>query len=264
MLFTLTILGSGTSVPSPGRRASAYTILAEDTQILMDCGSGALGSLVNAGGSLADLTGVLLSHLHLDHTADLVSLLFALKNPAGPRRTSPLPIWGPSGTAQHLEALKGVYEEWIEPPDCEVMVMELQPGHPLEVGPLAITPYEVEHLDQSLAFRVERQGASICYSGDTGPCAGLEAAAKGVDVLICECALLEDEEAPGHLTATEVGRVAELAGVGQVILTHLYERVVETDPVQRVKEHFDGPIWLGQDGMSLALDSEGGIAFRIP
>ena len=264
MLLSLTILGSGTSVPAPGRRSSAYLVEAGDTRILMDCGSGAVGSMCDAGVTVAEVDGVLLSHLHPDHTADLVPLLFALKNPVCPRRSAPLKIWGPEGTAALLDALRGVYGSWIEPPDCEVQVEELTAEEPFQLGELEITSFSVVHSGASFAFRLQRDDVVVTYSGDTGPCPGLEAAAKGADILVAECSLRAQDSVEGHMNAAQVGQVAAAAEVGQVILTHLYPSVIEGEPAKLCREEFKGLVWLAEDGMVVRLDEEGGIGFRVP
>jgi ribonuclease BN (tRNA processing enzyme) len=92
---------------------------------------------------------------------------------------------------------------------------------------------------------------SVCFSGDSGPCSGLERAARGADLLICECSLLEDEEVEGHMRASDVGRLAASAGCGRVILTHIYEHIERSQPVQRVRQLYSGPVDLAEDGMEI-------------
>ncbi len=251
--FSLTILGSGTSIPSPGRRPASYFVRTPDASLLLDCGSGAAGSLANAGGSLQTLAGVALSHLHPDHTGDLVTLLFALVNPAHPPREQPFFIWGPPGVSALMQALRGVYGRWIEPPGCEVTVVELSPGEPLVLGSLRLTPLSAEHTEHCFSFRAETGHGSFCYSGDTGPCAGLRQAARGVDLLVCECSVMEEEEITGHMKASEVGDLARDSGCREVVLTHLYPHIEAADPVVTVKDRFDGPVRLAQDGMVLKV-----------
>lgn len=216
--------------------------------------------MVDAGGSLQTLAGVALSHLHPDHTADLVTLLFALVNPAHPPRDEPFFVWGPPGTSALMEALRGVYGGWIQPPGCEVTVRELPPGEPLLLGSLKLTPFPAEHTESCFCFRVEAPPGSFCYSGDTGPCPGLAQAAHGVDLLVCECSVLEEEQLQGHMKASQVGELARASGCGQVVLTHLYPHILAADPVSTVKERFPGQVRLARDGMTFELDRTGHFA----
>lgn len=251
--MNITILGSGTSVPSARRRAPAYLIRHEDVALLMDCGSGCTTSLARAGQGLEMLSGILLTHLHPDHTADLLPLLFALANPLHTQRSTDLPLWGPVGVGDYYRALDGLYGRWVHPLQGEVVVNELDDGDSIQLGDLTCVAHRVHHSQGSLAFRLEAEGMSVCFSGDSGPCSGLEQAARGVDLLICECSLLEDEEVEGHMRASDVGRLAASAGCGRVILTHLYEHIEDSKPVQRVRQLYSGPVILAEDGMEIAL-----------
>lgn len=249
----LTILGSGTSVPSH-RMAPAYLVQAPGVTLLLDCGSGCTHSLARREVGLHTLTGILLTHLHLDHTGDLAPLLFALANPLHPRRGADLPVWGPEGTAAFLAQLRGLYGRWVEPREAEVRPRDLQGGDTLSLGPLTIRAYAVEHSGHCLAYRVAGQGGGgICVSGDTGPCDGLTAAARGAELLVCECAVLEHEQPEGHMRASDVGRTAAAAGCRRVVLTHLYPHVVRSRPVETVRQHFDGEVELAEDGLELPV-----------
>ncbi len=252
--LTIEVLGSGTSIPSADRRPPAYLVSHGDVSILLECGAGCTSSMARAGVDLTRLTGIVLTHFHLDHTAELPALLFALSNPAHPRREQDLRIWGPRGTDALLERLASIYGSWVRPRSCELDVTELDEAASFAVGALRWTAAEVQHTEGALAYRIDSPRSSVCFSGDSGPCAALERAAHGVDLLLCECAALEQEELSGHMRASEVGRLAAAAGCGEVVLTHLYDHVVHSRPAARVEEHFDGPVRLAEDGLLLELE----------
>ena len=79
----LTVLGGSAAAPNPGDACAGYHVASGATALLLDCGSGVVSQLR----ALADeraLSGVVVSHLHADHTLDLVTLRYALKYvPAG-------------------------------------------------------------------------------------------------------------------------------------------------------------------------------------
>jgi ribonuclease BN (tRNA processing enzyme) len=249
----LTILGSGTSVPQPDRLAPAYLVRQGETTLLVDCGSGSSTSLVRAGSDAGALSALALTHLHPDHTADLVPLLFSLANPLGPARSVDLPLYGPQGTAAQLEALRGIYGHWIQPRSSAVVLRELGDGQRFVCGALRVTAFAVAHGAGGLAYRLESGDGVLCLSGDSGPCLGLEQAARGADLLVCECAALEEEQAREHMSATAVGELAAAAGCQQVVLTHLYPHIVASEPLPRVRSHFGGPVQLAEDGLVLTL-----------
>lgn len=249
----ITILGSGTSVPAVGRRPPAFLLQAAGKCLLIDCGAGSTTALMTHGVTVDALDGVLITHLHPDHTAELLPLLFALKNPLGPTRRRTLDLYGPMGLRAHLEALGGVYGDWIAPRECEVEVHELAVGEARSLEELSFVAHAVEHSGPCFAYRVEAGERSICFSGDSGPCPALTEAAQDVDLFVCECAAMEEEAAQGHMSATSVGRTAAEAGCRRVVLTHLYEHVVASEPVDRVKALFSGDVLLGSDDLVLLL-----------
>ena len=82
----------------------------------------------------------------------------------------------------------------------------------------------------------------------------MEKAARGVELFLCECAAFEEEDHPGHLTASEVGQVAAAQHCGEVVLTHLYDDIAASDPLARLRVHFSGPARMAEDGLVLSLE----------
>src|SRR6056297_1946578 len=93
----VTILGSGTCVPSLERSACSALARFDDTMFLFDIGPGTTRRLIEAGISVFDITHIGISHLHPDHTGELVSFLFANKYPDVSRRQKPLTLIGGTG-----------------------------------------------------------------------------------------------------------------------------------------------------------------------
>ena len=253
MNLDVTILGSGTSVPCATRMAPAYLLQAGEFTLLLDCGSGSCSSLARQGISLGGLSAVVLSHLHMDHVADLPVMTFALVNPLGPLRSEDLVIRGPVGTADYFAALEQLYGTWMHPRDATTRALDLAPGETFSMGPLNFSAHRAEHSGACLSYRVEAAGQVVCFSGDTEPCDGLAAAARGAELLICECSVLEHEEGPGHMKASQVGQLATAVGVGRVVLSHIYPHVEASDPVSVVRRHYQGPVELAADGMRVTL-----------
>jgi ribonuclease BN (tRNA processing enzyme) len=251
--LSLTILGSGTSVPSARRRAPAHLIQHGETALLVDCGSGATHGLARAGLALDRLSGLALTHLHPDHTGDLVSLLFALSNPVGPQRAGALPVFGPEGTGRLLEGLRPVYGRWVEPRGGPLALTEIGDGASFAIGSLQVSAFSVVHMKASLALRFEAEGRAITFSGDSGPCPGLEGAARGADLFLCECASREGDTYKGHMGPADVGRCAAAAGCGEVVLTHLYDGIDEEAMLARVRELYAGPARLAEDGLRIEV-----------
>jgi ribonuclease BN (tRNA processing enzyme) len=218
----LTVIGSSGSYPGPQSSASCYLLEEEHEgrtwRVLLDLGSGALGSLQRFSDAEA-IDAVFLSHLHADHCLDLCGYYVLRKyHPGGalPR----IPVWGPADTALRmakaydLDESPGMNEEFDFLP---------YPDEPVVFGPFTITAREVAHPVTAYGLRVEAAGRVLAYSGDSGVCEPLEDTARGADLFLCEASFVEGGDNPPdlHLTGAEAGRTALAAKARRLVLTHI-------------------------------------------
>ena len=108
----LTVLGTGTIAFSASRSCSGYYVETGAAKVLMDCGSGITRRLAELGIPWQDITHVAVTHFHIDHHADLPSLIFAWKYGQLPSRSAPIDVIGPVGTQALLEKLAAAYGDW--------------------------------------------------------------------------------------------------------------------------------------------------------
>jgi len=205
--------------------------------------------LLEVGVSIDDLTGIFYTHIHPDHTAELVPLLFATKYPEC-CRTRPLSIYGGEGFGAFFEQLKGVYGGWMDPGPGLVRLTELsvQGGDLFHHGDLAVLTAPVSHRPESLACRVVFScGRSVVFSGDTGPSENLVSLAEGADMLVCECSTPDGQAVPHHLTPSLAGEMAKAAQVGMLVLTHFYPACDKVDIEKECRRTYDGQLVLGED-----------------
>ncbi|WP_421733112.1 MBL fold metallo-hydrolase [Cellulomonas sp.] len=255
----LTVLGCAGSFPGPDSAASGYLVQAEDADgrtwtVLLDLGNGALSALQRYGDPTA-LDAIGLSHLHSDHVADLVVLnVLRRYRPEGP--CPPVTVHGPAGTAERLAQMAG--KDPATSTDGQFDVVEWRVGSGVAVGPLVLEPVPVEHPIPAFGIRVSGPSESdpartvtLAYTGDTDACAGLDALATGVDLLLAEAAFVEgrDDASRGiHLTGRRAGEAAARGGAGRLVLTHI---PAWNDPAVSVAEAsavYDGPIELARPG----------------
>jgi ribonuclease BN (tRNA processing enzyme) len=252
----VTILGSGTCVPSLKRSACAAMVATNDQCILLDIGPGTMHRLLEAGIEVFDITHLFLSHFHPDHTGELATFLFANKYPDGRRRKRPLCVAGGPGLGTFFENLTRVYGRWIQLEDPLFRLLELKdsramghrfPGFSVRTAPAAHNP-------ESVAYRItDDDGASVVYSGDTDVCEELVTLAREADLLICESAMPEAHKARGHLTPAEAGRIAQRAGVGSLVLTHFYPECDQADMAAEARHTWSGPLILAEDLMTIPV-----------
>lgn len=257
-MIRIRILGAGGAVPTPTHTPAAYWVTVDGFSLLMDPGPGALVRLVKCGdapGGVDQIHTVLFSHLHPDHTGDLVALLFALHSPL-PTCEAPLRLFGPPGLKRLLERLGDLYGSWLVPRKRALEVTEVRPGHVLQLGAAdaQAEAFLVDHAQDRLSevalgwrFR-DGEGRTLVFSGDTGDCPTLRAAAAGCDLLVLECSTTDDWDVPGHLNPAQAGSVCAAARPGRVVLTHQYPNAAALDLPPLIARRFDGPVEQARDG----------------
>jgi len=261
------ILGAGGAVPTATHTPAAYWVTVDGHPILMDPGPGALVRLVKSGqapNGVDDIGLVFLTHLHPDHCADLLHLLFALHSPV-PQRTDPLQLFGPPGLIDYLAKLKEIYGSWLEPRKRELQVREIGPGVTVPLpGDGAVRPFQVDHPQDRLSkfclgYRIsDAQGHTAVFSGDTGPCAELNKAAAGADLLVVECSTPDHLATWGHLTVSQVGALCLDAKPKLTVLTHQYPDAAVLDLAALVGELYDGPVQQAVDDSIFSVPEEPG------
>ncbi len=226
----LTVLGSGTAVPSLRRSSPAYHLVIGGKNVLVDCGAGTLHRLEKAGLSYKDVDMVMITHFHTDHFGELFAFLWALHWTPGFVRKKRLLLLGPKG-------LRSFYERHVVP--LSGMRNATFPVEVVEVTRVkrfqafTIEPYRTPHTKESLAYKFREAGRSLVISGDTDYDPGFARFAAGADLLILECSFPNSQKKKGHLVPRECAAIAKSAGVRRLVLSHLYptgreRRLVET------------------------------------
>jgi len=253
--ITVTILGSGTCVPSLERSSCSVLVEAEDSKILIDCGPGTMRRLLENGTEIYDISHILISHFHPDHTGELMSFLFANKYPDGFRREIPLSIIGGSGLSEFYGGHKKIYGEWIDIVPNILNLIEIDKNNrSKEFNDFTLEMIPVEHNEESLAFKIiGEKGTSLIYSGDTDYCSNLIDIAGDTDLLICESSLPDELKVKGHLTPSEAGEIASKANVKQLLLTHFYPECDKADIEKQCRRNYKGPLIIGKDLMKIYL-----------
>lgn len=248
----LTVVGCSGSYPGPDSPASCYLVQAEHEgrtwSILLDLGNGSLGALHRYVDPLA-VDAVFLSHLHADHCIDMTSYYVLRKyHPSGEQ--VPLPVWGPRRTSRRLAR---AYDLPKKPGMREEFVFHRhRPDEPpVQLGPFAVQPVAVDHPVESYGFRIAVGDRLLGYSGDTGPCAGLDRIAEGVDLLLAEASFLSGRPNPPslHLTGVEVGQAATRGGSSRVLLTHVPPWHDPHEVLAEARTAYDGPLELAKAGV---------------
>jgi ribonuclease BN (tRNA processing enzyme) len=251
---SVTILGSGTCVPSLKRSSCAVLMELGETKLLFDSGPGTMHRLLHAGIEIFDIDAIFYSHFHPDHTGELVPLIFATKYPDSSRRNKLLTIIGGNGFINFIKGLKTVYGDWLDLPEDVLRFLELD-GNGVDsrqFSSFTVETRPMNHREESLGYRIiDSGGKSIVYSGDTDTNENLVSLAMGADLLICESAMPDTLKVPGHLTPSLAGDMAARAHVKKLVLTHLYPECDQFDLAAQCRKTYQGPLLIAEDLMRI-------------
>ncbi len=252
----LVVVGSGTVVPEGDRGGSCYFVEGGGVRALLDCGPGAVQGMARHGVPWDRLTHLVLTHFHGDHVGALPGLFFGLKHGVRPARRETLTVLGPPGTRELFEGLAETLGDYLLDPGFPVEVEEIAPGttRPLS-DRVELATRKTPHTDESQALRLDVAGGSAVYTGDTGPDPGLGDFARGVDLLLCECALTDDEVGDNHLSPSRVAEIAARAEPELLLLTHIYPHVRREHDVPALvaAAGWSGRTELATDGAAFSL-----------
>jgi ribonuclease BN (tRNA processing enzyme) len=283
----LTLLGTGTPAPLTHRAGSSYLVRLDDEALLFDCGPGAVRRLLDAGVSPAAVSHLFLTHLHYDHCVDYGYLVLNRWD-QGSGKIPELEVFGPAPTKRMTDLLFG--EDGVYGPDLagrtrhpgsqfiyemrggvlprkppSPWVSDVVSGQTIERGTWNVQVAEVVHCQPyltCLAYRLNAPGGSIVFGGDTAPAASLTDLARGADVLLHMChminGLVDDPRitgcCSGHLDAA---RTAKDAGVKTLVLVHITEQIEPSGVRERIvheaAEVFSGQIIFGEDLLDVPL-----------
>jgi ribonuclease BN (tRNA processing enzyme) len=252
----ITILGSGTCVPSLSRNPCSFLMQTGAENLLFDCGSGVMRRLLEIGVAIFDISHIFLSHFHPDHVGELAAFLFALKYPAPSAQKQPLTIVAGRGFSDFFDRLKTVYGDWIVLPSGMFSVIELDTtkADRRSLATVDVFSMPVAHRPESLAYRiVDAQGKALVYSGDSDVCDNLTAIAADAEVMICESAFPDEQKVAGHLTASQAGKIAQAAAVKRLVLTHFYPACEDADIENQCRSTYYGKVILARDMMAFTL-----------
>lgn len=236
----LTVIGTGTAAPEPQRVCSGFLVETggpeNGQRLLMDCGAGVVHAMARARVGWRDITHLLLTHFHNDHIGDVPYLFFAMKHGMRPARTEPLTVIGPKGTKKLLQKMADIFGDHLDETPFELTIDEVEPGDERRIGDTArVRVAKTKHTDGSVAYRIEAEGRSLCYTGDTGMNEELARFAQAVDLLLIECSLPDDEPMATHLTPREVAAMARIALPKRLMLTHIYPQLDRASLPEQVR-----------------------------
>jgi len=287
----ITLLGTGTPAPSLERQSSGYLVEVAGDLLVFDHGPGAHHRLLESGRRAVDVTHAFFTHLHYDHCMDYPRLVLQRWD-MGADRVSDLEVYGPPPIARMTELLFN--DDGVYGPDIRARVehrssldvfqarggtlprqrpaprvTEVHAGAVIKGREWTVTTGHAAHVQpqlECLAYRIDGEDGSICYSGDSGACDALVELARGCDILI---------QMNHHFSGTEPSLpyraacgnhqdnavLARKAGVKTLVLTHALPQIdrpgIREQIVHEIRQVFEGRVIWGEDLMELTIPRPG-------
>jgi ribonuclease BN (tRNA processing enzyme) len=271
------VLGSGG--PRVSKRASVGNLVLVDGKaiVLVDAGPGTFVRAGESGVDLSALDTVLLTHLHVDHSAELPGFVktrgldgtgLVRMRVLGPSGSTLFPsthafvdgLFGPHGLYRYLRhfgaELRVSGEDVPATLGAAPRTVRLQGG-------VSITGQAIHHGDvPAVAFRIAVGGRTLVFAGDIDASGlpSLAQLAQGADLLVVSCAVLDPPDSPEvlyqlHSAPKRLGETAAKAGVKALLLSHLPPavEVKEAEALASVRVSYAGPVTFATDGLRVAV-----------
>lgn len=237
--------------------------------MLFECPEGTTRRLLETGIDLRNIEKVFISHAHNDHLIGIVTFLW--QNVLVMKRNNPLEIIAPGYVHEcikELLRLTGTPDDFIsfDMQFTDIDAEEPFSEHKLEsFSDLRITRQHAPlvHDPPARAIRLditEENGThviSLCYASDTSPCDNVVRLAAGVDYLIHEATLLDEDldhaTKYNHSTPSGAGQIAMDAGANTLVIVH-YSTLLEGKEAvieAQAASTFNGNIIIARDLMEL-------------
>jgi ribonuclease BN (tRNA processing enzyme) len=271
------VLGSGGPRPF-GRGGSSYILLVEGRpRILVDAGPGAFLRIGELHLNLEKVDTVLLTHLHIDHSADLAAFF----NARALTSDGPITyrIFGPDGagqfpkTSRFVDLLVGsagafAYQKTFgadETFDVHDLAIRLDSSRTriVDEDGLVVEEIATHHGDcPSVAYRISHRNVSVVFSGDMDASAlpNLVQLAKNADLLVFNSAVLDPPGSPSqlydlHTPPRKIGEAARESAVKSLLLSHLAPDVEGQENAVRksIRAAFAGPVRFATDKLRMAV-----------
>lgn len=278
-MIEITLLGTGSPIPDPNRAGPSTLVRAGGQVFLVDCGRGVLQRAAAIGVGASGLSALLLTHLHSDHIGDLGDVLITRWITTFAPDPAPLPIIGPPGTAEAVEATLKAFRHDIgyriahhadlnEPPAVEVHEYTEGPVWDHDGVTIRVAPTDHRPVAPTIGFRIDSAAASVVLAGDTVPCRSLDDLASGADALV-HTVIRKDivgnvpqqrlqDICDYHSSVQEAAATAARAGVGTLVMTHYVPALVPGQEEQwraLAAPEFGGRVELGDDLHRVEVDA---------
>ena len=284
----VTLLGTGSPTPTADRFGPSVLVQAGDQVLMFDAGRGVSIRMRQLRVQLARINALFLTHYHSDHTSGVpdVWLTRWIAFSEAAKATTPFNVIGPTGAKELMFHLEKAYAadvkirmQDIPPKDPQGIATTVQEferdGVVYEQAGVKVIAFEVDHgpaAKPAYGYRIEYNGRSAVFSGDTTYNENVVKYAAGCDLLVHEVACAKPELMGDvhfqrimshHTIPNMAGKVFAQAKPKMAVYTHFILRSTAQVPapsldevIAQTRQTYSGPLELGEDLMSFEIGDE--------
>ncbi len=274
----VTALGTGMPNQSPSNVAASFLVeLGNGDSFLFDLGTGATDRLASLETDYGKLDKVFASHLHSDHVGDVAALWIAGWIGG---RYHPLHVYGPSGSSPELGTkahIDHIRAAWAWDVTSRAGILPNAGGeivaHEFDFSKTAVIYNEngvkvmsfpaIHIRDGSVSYRLDWNGLSFVFGGDSFPNKWFAKEAKGADLVVHECFFTPEQwmkiagfpyklaywvTSQIHTPPEGFGKLMSMVEPRMAVAYHYWNhRDIELEIFERVRTTYDGPLTMADD-----------------
>ncbi len=214
-------IGCGDAFGSGGRFNTCIHVTSGERSFLLDCGATSVVGMKRMGIDSNTIDAIFFTHFHADHFGGIP--FFLLDAQFNAKRKRPLLLVGPPGLQSWLDRVVALAFPGERTLPFDLRIHEIDIGKPTPVLDMTVTAYPVVHDERAgpcLAYRIEANGQTLCFSGDTQWTDTLVDAAQAADLFICECYSFE-RTTKAHMSYPILCQHLPRTNARRVVLTHM-------------------------------------------
>jgi ribonuclease BN (tRNA processing enzyme) len=242
MALALQFIGCGDAFGSGGRFNTCFHLVGDRTNLLIDCGATSLVAMKQLGVDRNAISTIVITHFHADHFGGIP--FFILDAQFFSKRREPLTIVGPLGLPAWYERVMEVAFPGSSQATqkFKLGLVEVEAGRSVAVNGVTVSAFQAIHGPPAgpyLAVRIEAEGCSVAYTGDTEWTPALIPAARGADLFIAE-AYFRNKSIATHLSLASIEAGLDDLAPKRLVLTHMSDDMLNHLDRHRYETAEDG------------------------